>query len=100
MRGAFLIWMCLTVMPALAAAQVSGVIADTLLKRGVPGAVVTLLDPSRRVIGRALADDSGHFRMESAPEGTRIRIVKIGYRPAELPVSPIRASSRRADEPF
>lgn len=88
MRGAFLIWMCLTAVPALVLAQINGVIADTIGGRRVPGAVVTVLDADRKVIKRALADDSGRFSIDNVGAARHLRIVKIGYRPAERAVSP------------
>src|SRR4051812_24538715 len=85
MRGAFLIWMCLGA--SRLGAQVSGVIADSIAGRRVPGAVITVLDSSRALITRGLADDSGRFRID-APAARFIRIAKIGYRPRELSVTP------------
>ena len=86
MRIAFLIWMGLIVAMPLRA-QVSGVVADTIIGRRVPGAALTLYDSSQRVIARGLADDSGRFRFENATGVRRLRIVKIGFRPVDLRVT-------------
>ena len=68
-------------------AQISGVIADSVAGRRVPGAVVIVYDSSQRVISRALADESGRFRIDVAAGTTRLRFVKIGYRPVERRVT-------------
>jgi hypothetical protein len=79
--------MCLVLAsPSLAGAQVTGVVRDSVAGRRVPGAVITVLDSSRKVIARSLADDSGRFRIETTGPW-RLRVVKIGYRPKELRVS-------------
>jgi hypothetical protein len=80
--------MCLTAMPLLVGAQINGVIADTIGGRRVPGAVITALDAERKVVKRALADDSGRFSIDNVPSVRHLRIVKIGYRPTERTVSP------------
>jgi hypothetical protein len=75
------------VMARSADAQISGVVADSIAGRRVPGTVVTVYDSSQRVIRRALADDSGRFTIAGVPHAARLRFVKIGYRPLERPVS-------------
>ena len=93
MRRAFLIWLCLSALadPSLCSGQggqINGVIADPIAGRRVPGAVVTVFDSARTVLKQALADDSGRFRIEDVPTARRIRILKIGYRPSEMVVTP------------
>ena len=88
MRGAFLICVCLSAISARAGAQINGVIADVVAGRRVPGAVVTVFDSARKVLKQSLADDSGRFRIENVPTARRLRVVKIGYRPSEMDVSP------------
>jgi hypothetical protein len=90
MRGAFLIWMCLTtVISSVARGQVGGVLIDSIASgRRIPGAVITVLDSANGVIARALADDLGRFHIGNAPGARRIRVAKIGYRPVERRVTP------------
>ena len=88
MRVSTSLWLCVSLAsPMMAHAQLTGVVSDQIAQRRVPGAVVTVLDSARRVVVRALADDSGRFRIANAPAATRIRIVKIGYRPHEAAVA-------------
>ena len=87
MRLAPSIWLCAALSaPAVAGAQLTGIVRDSVAGRRVPGAVITVLDSARKVVARSLADDSGRFRIDAS--GTwRVRVVKIGYRPKELRVS-------------
>jgi len=85
MRSALLIGMCLS--GGIAQGQINGVIADTIGGRRVPGAAITILDADRKVIRQALADDSGRFSIADVAAARHLRVVKIGYRPAERAVT-------------
>lgn len=71
-----------------ARAQISGVVGDAVAARRVPGAVLTVFDSTRRVLVRTIADDSGRFRLPARLAARRMRVVKIGYRPVEIAVTP------------
>ncbi len=72
----------LLLLPALAAAQVvSGIAVD---RNGipVPGVVVQLVDSTSAVLGRALSNERGEFRLLAANPGTyRLHTLRIGFRP-------------------
>ena len=84
-----LIWTNLAAMAVATTAQcqITGAVFDSLLRRPVPGAVITALDANRAVVMRALADDSGRFRIEDSTRARRLRVVKIGFRPTEVRVT-------------
>lgn len=68
-------------LPALAAqAQaVRGSVQDAA-KRPLAGVVVSLLDSANSIVGRALSDERGEFRMVSTRAGTmRLRAQRVGF---------------------
>ena len=48
----------------------------------VPGVVLVLMDTLGRVVGRALTDDQGEYRLWAGPGTYRVRTLRIGYRPS------------------
>lgn len=51
----------------------------------VPGAVLLLLDPTSTVVGRALSNGRGEYRLTApGPGAYRVRTLRIGYRPVTL----------------
>jgi hypothetical protein len=69
--------------PSTLSAQLRGVILDAPTRAGLGGAVVTLLDPAGATTARALSDAAGRFSIARDPRSTKLRVMRIGYRPYE-----------------
>ena len=69
---------------ALDAQQIRGTVRDSAGLVPIAGAVVSVLDSAGLVFARALTDEQGRFRLPSAPALTRVRVVRIGFRPREV----------------
>lgn len=75
--------------------QLRGTVHDSATGQPVPGAVLLVTDAGGRVLHRDLVDARGAFVMDEPPAARRLRVLHIGYRPAdvELPaIVPIRVS--------
>ena len=71
-----------------------GTVRDSLAHRTISGAVVALLDSSGATLSRTLTNEQGQFSVALAAAATRVRVIRIGFRPSE---SPIRHSGGVAD---
>src|SRR4051812_36772058 len=73
---------CLSVAPALLAAQtVRGVVVDQL-DRPLAGVVIQLTDSMSRSSARMLTNERGEFRLTAPEEGRyRVRSTRIGFHP-------------------
>ncbi|MES2177234.1 MAG: carboxypeptidase regulatory-like domain-containing protein [Gemmatimonadota bacterium] len=73
----------------LAAQDLQGVVRDSTSRQPVPGAVVTLLDVSGGTIGRGITNERGEYRALTTNGATKLRIVRLGFRPRDilLPIS-------------
>jgi len=70
----------------LGAQQVRGVVRDSALAVPLPGAVVTLLDSTGTSVSRVISDASGSFVLNGTAGAVRLRTVRIGYRPRDVPL--------------
>jgi hypothetical protein len=81
--------------PTAARAQfLRGRIIDSTSKLPVAGAVLTVLDARGEVLARTVSMDRGIFTTNVPPAATRLRVVRIGFRPREFAVA-----NRTADLP-
>ena len=71
---------------ALGAQTLHGTVRDSLAHRPIPGAVVALLDSSGATLSRSLTNEQGQFRVSLTATAARLRVIRIGFRPNELPV--------------
>jgi hypothetical protein len=69
-----------------AAAQLRGSVRDGQSRAPLSGAVVTVLDATGATTARAITDVEGRFSVGLAPSAASLRVVRIGFRPRELPV--------------
>ena len=93
-RGALGCAMVAAATSRTAAQVVRGSITSTVGARGVPGAVVLLLDSALTPRARALTTDSGAFVIGAgAPGRYRLRIMRIGFRPSESPPFDLRSDT-------
>jgi hypothetical protein len=72
---------------ARAQAQViRGTVADSVSTRPIPGAVVSLLNVRGDVLARYVTGNRGDWQLPIREGTTRIRVIRIGFRPRETPV--------------
>src|SRR3954470_9359883 len=62
-----------------------GVVRDGASARAVPGAVVSVLDSANRVAGRTITDAQGRYAFSLRFAVASVRVVRIGFRPRNLP---------------
>jgi hypothetical protein len=73
--------------PAFASAQRPlGTIRDQTSRQPVAGAVVSFVDSTGRFLSRTISDSAGHFVVQHFDQPARLTVLRIGYRPLELPV--------------
>ncbi|HEY9226831.1 MAG TPA: carboxypeptidase-like regulatory domain-containing protein, partial [Gemmatimonadaceae bacterium] len=75
---------------ALFAQQARGVVRDSAAGTPIPGVVVTVIDSAGTSAGRAITDADGRFAVPAALSASRLRLMRIGYRPREIALSPAR----------
>jgi hypothetical protein len=61
-------------------------VRDSISDAPVGGAVVWLSDSTGASVARSIADASGSFSVVRARDATRMHVVRIGYRPQDMPV--------------
>lgn len=66
------------------AQQLRGAVRDSASGAPIPGVVVTLLDAAGASVGRTISDASGRYSVGIAPAATRVRIIRIGFRPRDM----------------
>src|SRR5689334_24425609 len=70
----------------MAAQELHGSVRDSASRQPIPGAVLMLLDTSGVVLGRNITDDRGEYRIVLSERMQRVRVVRIGFRPTEVPI--------------
>ena len=68
------------------AQDLRGTVRDSASNQPIPAAVLMLLDASGATLGRNITNERGEFRIALSPGIARIRVVRIGFRPREVPV--------------
>jgi hypothetical protein len=85
MRSFALAVVLICVAGAQAGAQsATGHVRDASAARPLPGAIVTSLDSAGRTIARAISDEEGRFTVALPPNASRLRVIRIGYRPRDI----------------
>ncbi len=69
------------------AQDVHGIVLDSASRQPIAGAVVILLDANRRDLGRLVASPAGTFTLRAPISATRVRILRLGFRPRDLELS-------------
>ncbi len=72
--------------PTAGAQAMRGTVVDSVSRRAIPGAVVLVLDAAGRVVSRDISDQRGGFAVTGSTAADRIRVVRIGFRPRDLPL--------------
>lgn len=83
---AFVVVLVLSVgtVPTVAAQTVTGVLVDGSTGRGIPGAFVTLIDPTGREVASRLTNADGLYQVQAPGPGRyTLRAERIGYTPGE-----------------
>lgn len=95
-----LVWTFALLCAAPAWAQaLEGRVTETGTQQPVPGATVSMLDSAGAIVGRAVADSSGAFRIRAPEPGEfRLSTVRVGYRPTLTRAVPIAAEQTLAVE--
>ena len=79
------------------AQQLRGTVSDSSSTRPIPGAVVLLLDAGRATIARTVTNERGQFSLLLDGSVRSARVLRIGFRARELPVTDAVRSSGRLD---
>jgi hypothetical protein len=94
MRSVALAVVLVCAVAARAVAQsASGSVRDASAGRPLSGAIVTTVDSAGRSLARAISDADGRFVVALPPNATRLRIVRIGYRPRDMAIRAPRESA-------
>jgi hypothetical protein len=70
---------------ALAAQVVTGTVSDGTTGQPIPGAVMTVLDTTRKVLAQDITNERGQFRVAYSGRAQSLRVTRIGFLPRELP---------------
>ena len=73
---------------AAAAQEIRGTVRDSGTHLPVLGAVVMLVDATDAVLARNLTNQRGEYRISATPGGTRLRVLRLGFRPRVMPLPP------------
>ncbi|HEY2164518.1 MAG TPA: carboxypeptidase-like regulatory domain-containing protein, partial [Gemmatimonadaceae bacterium] len=68
------------------AQEVRGTLRESVTRQPIRGAVVLLLDSGGRALGRNITDEQGRYRIVVSPNTTQLRFLRIGFRPATVPL--------------
>lgn len=66
---------------------VTGRVVESVSTLPVTRGVILLLDASGETLARTLTTDNGTFRLTAPPAARLLRVLRIGFRPAERPLS-------------
>jgi hypothetical protein len=69
----------------LAAQELHGTVRDSASRQPIAGVVLMLLDTSGSVLGRNITNERGEYRLVLSDRTQRVRAVRIGFRPKEIP---------------
>ena len=75
------------------AQTLGGVVRDAASHHPVAGAVVQLIDSAGRVVTRRLTDSSGMYQLTLAGRSARIDVRRMGFRPFEKTLPPLRENA-------
>lgn len=93
--GALLLVGVMSHAPHLSAQVVSGTVRDSASQLPLPNTRVLVLDPTGRASAQSTTDPQGRFRLSPwtgraaarSPNGLRLRVLRMGFRPRELPLA-------------
>src|SRR5579884_637084 len=68
------------------AQELRGTVRDSTSGHGIPGAAVLLQSADGRTVGRNITNERGEYRVALAAGATRVRVLRLGFRPRELAI--------------
>ena len=84
--------------PRSVGAQVlTGTVRDSASGLPVPGAVLVLLDSLDQAVGRNITNERGNYTVTRSLAMRRMRLLRIGFRPRELPIPAFTRGDARLD---
>jgi hypothetical protein len=63
-----------------------GTVRDSSSLLPLPGAVVSAFDTSGATLSRTIADGSGRWAVTIGPRAARLHLIRIGFRPRDVPI--------------
>lgn len=81
----------------LVAQELRGTVFESSSRQPVRGAVLMLLDSAGGVLGRNITNERGEYRVNWTRNMRRMRVVRIGFRPREVPVAEPTDANARLD---
>jgi hypothetical protein len=88
-RASAAVGVLMTVAAQARAQRIGGEVTDSVLSQPLSGAVVMTIDSSGIVVARTLSDGAGRFLLPAGPRSVRLRAVRIGFSPRDVPLSPV-----------
>jgi hypothetical protein len=70
----------------LGAQRVRGTLTDSSTKEPIGGAVVTVFDSAGKYLARSIADGDGKFAVMRVVGSRKMRVIRIGYTPRDIPI--------------
>src|SRR4051812_44766286 len=71
------------------AQQLRGEVRDRASDLRIPGAVVSVVDAAGTVVARVASDGDGRYRINSTFAGTKLGVVRIGFRPVTVSLAAV-----------
>ncbi len=81
------------------AGAVTGVVRDSATRQPLTGAVILLRDSLDRTVGQGVTDERGRYHLAGSAAARRIRVLRMGFQPAEALLSPPGAPRPRVSHP-
>ena len=97
MRRFLFLLLPLGVVPAVQAQDIRGVVRDNASTGVITGAIVIVMDSGRIMITRSLTNARGEYDLPRAPEARILRVLRLGFRPIELPIPASAGPTLRLD---
>lgn len=79
--------LCVSISATAVAQRATGIVRDSASSGMLAGAVVSVLDSARHTVARAISNESGKYSVDLPAAAFQLRIVRLGFRPRELPLA-------------
>src|SRR5438552_2080755 len=66
---------------------VNGVVRDSATRQPISGAVVSVVDATGKTLRRTIADQAGKFILPVDAAAARLRVLRIGFQPRDVPLA-------------
>lgn len=75
---------------------VTGAVRDSVTRQPLHGAVILLRDSLDRTVGQTVTNEGGRYYVAASAAARRIRVLRMGFRPADVPLPTAGAPPRLA----